>query len=354
MRPMEEFFNQKRVLLTGNTGFKGSWMQSLLQRLGAECIGFSNNTEQIFFNLLPFKEQTIIGDINNFEEINSCIESFKPEIIIHMAAQSLVQQSYLDPFETYLTNVLGTMNVLRSSSKKDFIKSLCIVTSDKCYENNETGVPYIETDYLGGNDIYSSSKACCEILVKSYTNSILSMDNPHTKVVSVRAGNVIGGIDMSLNRLVPDIYRSRSNNNILQIRNPSSTRPWQHVLDPLWGYLCAIRESYNSLLLFDCYNFGPEIESNKTVLEVVEAFSKVFTDLKYAESFAKDQYKESSLLSLDSSKAKNNLNWKPLLNFSESIRLTANGYQAYSISNEAFVAEMHKQIEDYISLAYGT
>lgn len=331
------FWKNKTVLVTGHTGFKGSWLCIYLLELGANVIGYSLEPKykNDNYNLSNLKDRIvdIKGDINNINDLLNVFDYHKPDIVFHLAAQPLVIPSYKDPFETYNTNVMGTLNVLegiKSTSKK--VVGV-MITTDKCYENKEQIWGYKETDPLGGYDMYSSSKACCEILINSYRNSFLNVDkySEHKKdISSVRAGNVIGGGDWSEYRLIPDFIKAFENNTKILIRSPKSIRPWQHVLEPLNGYINLAQKMYeNPTLYTGAYNFGPSLEKVVTVEEVA---NKISDKLKTNNLFVIENnldYHEAGILSLDISKVKFTLGWKPTLSIDEALDLTVEWYLNY-------------------------
>lgn len=331
------FWKNKTVLVTGHTGFKGSWLCIYLLELGANVIGYSLEPKykNDNYNLSNLKDRIvdIKGDINNINDLLNVFDYHKPDIVFHLAAQPLVIPSYKDPFETYNTNVMGTLNVLEGikSTPKKVVGVM--ITTDKCYENKEQIWGYKETDPLGGYDMYSSSKACCEILINSYRNSFLNVDkySEHKKdISSVRAGNVIGGGDWSEYRLIPDFIKAFENNTKILIRSPKSIRPWQHVLEPLNGYINLAQKMYeNPTLYTGAYNFGPSLEKVVTVEEVA---NKISDKLKTNNLFVIENnldYHEAGILSLDISKVKFTLGWKPTLSIDEALDLTVEWYLNY-------------------------
>ena len=325
---LSDFYKNKKVLITGDTGFKGSWMSLWLSNLGAEIFGYS---------LLPKKESNfnsckmdniinqIKGDVRDLDFLKEQINKIKPDIAFHFAAQSIVLDSINDPYETYSTNVMGTVNFFEALKSSPNTKVGINVTSDKCYKNKNWIWGYRENDELGGKDPYSASKSASEIVTSSYLSTFFSI-NGTANIASVRAGNVIGAGDWSNYRIVPDLFRSIKNDKKLIIRNPHSTRPWQHVLDPLYGYMILAERLYNDGKKFQgSWNFGPLNNSNKTVIELIEEFNSYEKKFDYV--IEEDNAKiEAKLLNLDISKAMNHLNWSPLLNFKETVRLTAEGY----------------------------
>ncbi len=321
------FWSNKRILITGHNGFKGSWLSLFLMKLGAEIYGISlkNEDPNSLFNKLGIQKNINerIIDIRYYDGIKKAISSFAPDIIFHLAAQPLVRESYLKPLETWSTNVMGTISILEAlrESKKKVV--FIGITTDKVYYNNEWIYGYRENDRLGGADPYSSSKAATELAISSWKQSF--SNNRDFLISSARAGNVIGGGDYAKDRIIPDIFRSLKEKKILNIRNPRSTRPWQHVLEPLWGYMLLAEKMNKDSSFSDSYNFGPEYNSNRSVQEVVDAFSKVI-EIQYKVNTSNDDFKESELLNLVSDKSKQKLNWRPVWDFEKTIYRTASWY----------------------------
>jgi CDP-glucose 4,6-dehydratase len=332
-----EFYNSKRVFITGVTGFKGGWMAKWLEMLGADILGYAlkspyeNNLSNSISNKQP--SNFIIGDIRDYEKLSTTLQEFKPDLVFHLAAQALVRESYTTPVDTYSTNVMGTMNVLQAVSQLENKCTLVNVTTDKVYKNTEDGYPFRETDPLGGFSPYSSSKACCEILTDSFRNSFMNISNVenHGKgVVTVRAGNVIGGGDWSIDRLVPDIIRSFVAKKEVTIRSPNSVRPWQHVLEPLAGYLKIGYKNYSNPSDFSGgWNFGPYNNDVLTVGEVVEIAQERWGLDKRSYQKNNKELHESNFLLLDISKAIRELHWKPLLPPTEAIAQTVDWYKNF-------------------------
>lgn len=264
------FWKNKKILLTGHTGFKGSWLSLWLQKIGANVIGFSKDvpTEPSHFEVSHVGDEmeSIIGDIRNYEEIEKIFLKFEPEIVFHLAAQSIVHNSYQDPKATFATNVMGTVNLLEASRKTNIPKVIINVTSDKCYKNTNEKKLFVETDPVGGFDPYSSSKGCSELITDSFRNSFFNSDKKNSiGLASVRAGNVIAGGDWSQYRLIPDIIRSITSKQEIKIRNPNHVRHWQYVLDPLHGYLILAEKIWNDKVNFSSgWNFGPTSDEGKT------------------------------------------------------------------------------------------
>ena len=350
------FWKNKKVLLTGHTGFKGSWLSLWLQKLGVDLVGFSKSipTKPSLFELADVEKNmtSIMGDITHIERITDVVKQHNPEIIIHMAAQSLVHKSYDQPLETFSTNIMGTVNLLeaiRNTSKKCVIIN---VTSDKCYENQELSRGYKENDPMGGYDPYSSSKGCGELITSSFRDSFFKNSNDKDydiSLASVRAGNVIGGGDWADNRIMPDIMRGILNKKIIKIRNPTAVRPWQHVLEPLRGYLELAEKLYNYKSEYtESWNFGPDDDDVKPVSWIVNKVVEMWgEDVQVDFDDDRLDYKhETSFLRLDCSKAKSKLKWNPKIKLEEGLKLTVNWYKQYEQTKE--LREFtENQIEEY-------
>jgi CDP-glucose 4,6-dehydratase len=325
-------FKDKKVFITGHTGFKGSWLTYWLHQYGANIMGLAlePKTNPSLFGLLQLdgKCQSIIGDINNAPLVEQLLSDFQPEFIFHLAAQPLVRYSYKNPLETFNTNIIGTANILNACST---IINKCVVicvTTDKVYHNNEWEYPYRESDRLGGYDPYSASKAAAEIVIDAYRNSFYK--GGKIKVASVRAGNVIGGGDWTEDRLIPDFIKSISSGSKINLRNPSAIRPWQHVLDPLFGYLSLAKKMESNLIEFEgAWNFGPMSSEAITVMEVSQLLLGVFEKGEIQIEKELNQPHEAGILKLDISKAMDKLNWKPLWDTRTSILITANWYRLF-------------------------
>ncbi len=343
---MFKYLRNKNVLVTGHTGFKGSWLSVWLTMLGANVAGLSNNSipeRKILFQNLKLKKNFKI-DLCDLQKVSKCINEFKPDFIFHLAAQSLVSKSYEVPLLTFQTNLIGTLNILLSIKN---LKKNCItifITSDKCYKNVEKKAGYKETDEFGGNDIYSASKASAEILINSFCKSFL-YKKKNIKIGIGRAGNVIGGDDWSLDRVVPDCVRAWSNNKPAIIRSPNSTRPWQHVLEPLSGYLVLGEKLCKSTKLnCEAFNFGPKYDN--TVIELVKKMSTNWNDKKYI--IKKNQsFKEAHLLRLNCSKAKKLLDWESTLNFDDTAKFTIDYYKEILKNKKNSYILMQKQISEF-------
>jgi CDP-glucose 4,6-dehydratase len=351
---LQNFYKGKKVFITGHTGFKGSWLMAWLHQLGATVKGYALAPEhdECLFNILePLNLcESIIADIRNKEKLKEEVLSFAPDYIFHLAAQPLVRRSYQIPAETFEVNAIGTANLLEAVNLLPNRCSIVIITTDKVYENKEQDILYNETDVLGGYDPYSASKACTEIVVSSFRNSFFNVDKieQHKKaIVSVRAGNVIGGGDFSDDRIVPDIIRALKQQKVIEVRNPAAVRPWQHVLEPLAGYLLVgglLNE--NAQQYTGAYNFGPEPADHLTVKELVELAIKTWRSGEWKDTGDKNQVHEANLLKLDISKAKTTLNWQPKLNAATAIEWTINWYsETEDVADFTF-----QQINDYMGL----
>ncbi|MEB3316314.1 MAG: CDP-glucose 4,6-dehydratase [Candidatus Melainabacteria bacterium] len=364
---LKKFFYNKKILITGHTGFKGAWLYTMLESFGAEVYGFAlapNSTEDLSSLLgIDKSEKSFIGDICDYRALENVILKIKPEIIFHLAAQSLVLTSYAQPAETFKTNVIGTLNLLEILRKNNLRPVVVNVTTDKCYANSDSGVPFQEGDSLGGNDPYSASKAMVEILSNSYYQSFFkpkegSPEHPEhrlLKLATVRAGNVIGGGDWNDNRLVPDFVRFLSRNEDIVLRNPASTRPWQFVLEPLYAYcLLAYKLSLEDGSEYcSAWNVGPGEDSCVSVLELAHIFLSKWGsgDYKLDEN-SSNKAKEAKLLMLDASKAKRELGWRSVLSVEQAISMTALWYKAFLEKKSEIKDFTYSQIEDFLTL-YG-
>jgi CDP-glucose 4,6-dehydratase len=327
-----DFWNGRRVLLTGHTGFKGSWMSLWLASLGAHVTGLSLGvpTEPSLFKLARVEEgmDSLTGDIRDLQAIASAISRAEPEIVIHMAAQPLVRRSFTRPRETFETNVMGTVNVLDAIRHSDSVRAVVVVTSDKCYENGEHERPYLEHDPMGGHDPYSASKGAAELVTSAYRRSFFQ-DPSGPRVASARAGNVIGGGDWGEDRLVPDIVRAARAGDTLRLRNPGAVRPWQHVLNPLSGYLVLAQALYGSPEHATAWNFGPDERNGQTVGWIVERFSQLWPGgVRWTQDEGPRPH-EAHYLKLDSSRARERLGWRPVMGLEEGIEATAGWYEAW-------------------------
>lgn len=316
------FWRDKKVLLTGHTGFKGSWLSLWLQSMGAKLTGFALQppTEPALFNQANVAEamNSVIGDIRDYEALFNAVKTCQPEIIIHMAAQPLVRYSYQTPIETYATNVMGTVHLLEAARQVGGVKAIVNVTTDKCYENKEWAWGYREHEPMGGYDPYSNSKGCSELVTSAYRQSYFQ--TTATALASARAGNVIGGGDWAQDRLVPDILRAFEHNQAVIIRNPHSTRPWQHVLEPLSGYLVLAQQLYLQGQTFaEGWNFGPKDEDAQPVQWIVEHMVQLWGKNAQWQLDAGQHPHEAHYLKLDISKAKSQLGWQPRWTLAEAL-----------------------------------
>jgi CDP-glucose 4,6-dehydratase len=326
---LKEFWNEKKVFITGNTGFKGSWLSTWLCLLGANTRGYSlePNEDNSLFNLLGVNDScpTVFGDIRNEDALSSSIHEFEPEIIFHLAAQPLVQESYVSPKETYEINIIGTVNILESALKCPSVKSFINVTSDKVYENKSWEWGYRENERLNGSDPYSNSKSCADLIANCYRHSFLE---GKFNLSNVRSGNVIGGGDWAKDRLIPDMIRTIISKEEMTIRNPQSTRPWQHVLEPLLGYILLAQKMYNSDDFNSDWNFGPDHFEDASVEEIARRYSKYWSR-NVAVSPKIDTFKEAKYLRLDSSKARTRLGWNSLWDLDETLKKTFFWYEEF-------------------------
>jgi CDP-glucose 4,6-dehydratase len=346
-------FKKKKVLITGHTGFKGSWLTMWLNILGARVIGISNNfpSSPNHYKLLNLDKKILSKnlDIRNLESLKQFVKKHQPDFVFHLAAQSIVKTAYENPMQTWSTNTIGTINVLESLRQ---LKKKCvavIITSDKCYENLEIKRGYHENDRLGGKDPYSASKASADIAIRSYVNSFFSHKKNKVLIATARAGNVIGGGDWSSNRLIPDCVRSWSKKKKVIIRSPNSTRPWQHVLEAIYGYITlAINLNKNSSLHGEAFNFGPLNHQNYKVASVIKLMKRYWKNVSWR--MHKNNFKifkESSLLKLNSHKSKKTLKWRSVLTFQENISLVANWYKNFYLNSKETYKLTSSQIELY-------
>jgi CDP-glucose 4,6-dehydratase len=347
------FWKNKKILITGHTGFKGSWLTLILNILGAKVVGYALDpiSQPNFFdgcrlNKFIFKDYR--SDIKNLKKLSAVTKKFKPEIIFHLAAQSSVLVSYKSPSATISTNVIGTTNILEVIKSCKSIKSAVIVTTDKVYQNLEQRIKFREDSSLGGHDIYSGSKAACEILTQSYIKSFFSAKN-NCRIATVRSGNCIGGGDWTKDRLVKDCAESFLKNKKLVIRNPSATRPWQHVMEPLFGYLKLSEKLYKRKNFVGAWNFGPNNKSNLRAIEVAK-FSKKFLNSNSRIIVKKSKLYESTNLSLNSSKSLQNLKWKTRMNAKQALLLRLIWYKFFNenSSKRKIINYSISQIQDYI------
>ncbi|MBX9587407.1 MAG: CDP-glucose 4,6-dehydratase [Gammaproteobacteria bacterium] len=343
------FWKNKKVFLTGHTGFKGSWLSLWLHELGAKVMGYAlkPNTSLSLFELADVKKTLIHveADITDYALLRKQLVEFQPDIILHLAAQALVKESYKDPVMTFNTNVMGTVNLLDAARFCDSVKVILNVTSDKCYENKEKNISYDEQDPMGGYDPYSSSKGCSELVTAAYRRSFF----PSIAVATARAGNVIGGGDWAVDRLVPDLVRAIASNNPLLLRYPNAIRPWQHVLEPLRGYLTLIEKAWHDPQNYSqAWNFGPRESDHKTVQWFVESFLKEWSsDIGYHVEKNRTDH-EAAILKLDISKAVKMLKWRPTLTLDQAVQWTVDWYKhSHDLTNvrDIVVNQIHNYQE---------
>jgi CDP-glucose 4,6-dehydratase len=328
-----EFWDGKRVFLTGHTGFKGSWLSLWLQQMGAIVKGYAlePNTSPNLFELAEVAKnmESEIGDITNLSQIKDSMHTFNPDILIHMAAQPLVRLSYDEPVLTYATNVMGTVNVLEAARTCNNLKAIVSVTTDKCYENKEWAWGYRENEPMGGHDPYSSSKGCAELVISAYRNSFFNSENS-AAIASARAGNVIGGGDWAEDRLIPDILKSFENKSPIIVRNPMATRPWQHVLEPLSGYLVLAEHLFTEGKSYaEAWNFGPKDEDCKPVSWILAKMVANWHDQATWVLDKNNNPHEAGYLKLDCSKASSKLNWQPKWNLDLTLGKIINWHQSF-------------------------
>ncbi len=350
-------FQDKTVIVTGHTGFKGAWLVAWLKLLGARVVGIALDPPS---NPSHFEAATLADgivdlriDVRDRKKISAAILDEKPDFLFHLAAQSLVRKSYDDPVETWETNLLGTINVLEALRCLDKPCSAVIVTSDKCYDNVEWVWGYRETDQIGGPDPYSASKGAAEIAIRSYIKSYFPTATSMVRIASARAGNVIGGGDWALNRIVPDCVNAWSNNDFVRLRNPYSTRPWQHVLEPLGGYLnLSIALAVEPRLHGEPFNFGPHSQQNYNVLDLVKEMSLYWDKVRwFSESQTISPVYESGLLKLNCDKALHYLGWHAVMEFKETVRMTVEWYRSYYENPEKILSITNEQIMMYVAEA---
>lgn len=351
-------FKSKKVLITGNTGFKGSWLSTWLNIMGADVYGYSINipTKPSMFESLKLdkKINQYYGDIRNKEEFNNYVQKIRPDFIIHLAAQALVLTSYREPFDTMTTNIIGTASVCEAIMKIDWECTCILITSDKAYDNVEWIWGYRETDNLGGKDIYSGSKGAAELVIKSYWYSFINK-MPNIKLGVTRAGNVIGGGDWAKDRIIVDCVKAFSEGKTVEIRSPKATRPWQHVLEPLSGYLTLAQHlSEGKSVNGEIYNFGPRAEQTKTVYELVQDLASLWglNKDKAAKLTGNIPFEEATLLKLNCDKALAYLHWHSTLHYEECVKFIAEWYKAFYVEDNKDMFEITKQqIETYIEIA---
>ncbi len=334
----QAFWKGRRVFLTGHTGFKGSWLSLLLQVLGAEVHGFAlpPSTTPSLFDAAEVANgmSSRFGDIRAADALASALNEAKPEIVLHLAAQAIVSESFAKPLDTLQTNIIGTANVLEAVRTLPSVKAVLVVTSDKCYENKEGQQFYREDEPLGGNDPYSASKACAELVTASWRYSFFDRAE-HAVIATARAGNVIGGGDWSKDRLVPDIIRAFVRKEAVLLRSPDAIRPWQHVLEPLCGYLQVVERCYQDRRFGQAWNFGPTADDIQPVRFVADTLVRLWGGSAAWQQQGQNPVKEAHTLKLDSSKAQAELPWRPVTTLTEGLQLTAQWYKAHADGTNA-------------------
>jgi len=345
-----EFYKGKKIIVTGHSGFKGFWLSLILEKMGAEVVGISNEISDL--SLIrrlddQFNIKSIIQDVRNYESIKKIFNDEKPDIVFHLAAQALVNIGYSDPLNTFSTNIMGSINIAHSIKETESVSSCIMITSDKCYKNQEWIWGYRENDILGGIDPYSSSKACAEISLLSYYESF--KNDLKSFFCTARAGNVVGGGDFTHGRLIPDIIQSLKNGEKFIIRNPNATRPWQHVLEPLSGYLKlpiigpTLNQDHSSI----SWNFGPKKESCIKVIDFIKKMSSYFNEEIIIEKNNKNTFYESQLLELNCEKSNKFLNWEPKLNIDQTVEWTGDWYKSFINDSSKIINKTIAQIEEY-------
>lgn len=350
---ISNFYKNKKILVTGASGFKGAWLCFWLHLMGSKVygIGYSpNKNKNLFYQLkLNKKINYSLVDIKKITQLNKVIKNFKPQIVFHLAAQSLIFKSYKDPYNTYLINSFGTLNILEILKNNKYVKSIVCITSDKCYKSNNSTKGFVEKDSLGGEDPYSGSKASAEIIVNTYYQSFFKKRKLKCGLATARAGNVIGGGDWSPDRLIPDCIKSIINNKKIYLRNPNFNRPWQHVLEPLNGYLILAKKLYKDPQKYSsAWNFGSKKNTVTSVFEVVKKIIKYWGKGKI--KINKNKFYEQKHLQLNINKSQKYLKWRPKLSISESIEQTINWYkQIYYKGPKTAEAITKMQIRDFIN-----
>lgn len=366
MIPFKNTYQNKKVLVTGHTGFKGSWLSLWLDSMGAEVHGISDEIPTVPSHFETAELGGIIHhnilDVRDYEAVSKLISEIRPDFIFHLAAQPLVPESYANPLKTFEVNVMGTGSILETIRTADFPCSVVFITSDKCYDNVEWTYGYRETDALGGKDPYSGSKSAAELIIKSYFHSFFVGQADRLRMGIGRAGNVIGGADWAADRIVPDCIRSWSKGEVVQIRSPHATRPWQHVLEPLSGYLILGQRLHAELngesfpggsVHGEAYNFGPDAVQNVTVGELIESMRKHWEGVRWHDvSESNNAGHEAGLLKLCCDKALHGLHWKACLNYDQMVKFTVDWYRDfYASSGESTLELSRKQIQEYMEAA---
>jgi len=349
-RMFNSVYQNKRVLITGHTGFKGTWMTFLLKEMGAEVCGFSlaPETTPSHFDLINLKNDIrhVLGDIRDASALNKVMQDFQPEFVFHLAAQALVKESYAEPVSTFDTNIMGSINLLEAVRQCNSVRSLVYITSDKCYENVEWIWGYRENDQLGGHDPYSASKGAAEVVFSAYARSFFSQ-REGLGAATTRAGNVIGGGDWAADRIIPDCIRAIESGAPIKLRNPHATRPWQHVLEPINGYLTLGEKLYNDPENFKgSWNFGPSISQIRTVEEVASSIIQHIGAGKIEVVSSDRKHHEANLLQLNCDKARQLLGWSPMWDVEKTLSMTAEWYKVF-LSNGDIEGVTRSQLENY-------
>lgn len=354
---LESHYKDKTVLVTGHTGFKGAWLSAWLKKLGANVVGIALDppTSPSHYVVAGLAHGMVDNriDIRNKVALEAAVLDARPDFVFHLAAQALVRNSYENPVDTWLTNVIGTLNLLEVLRKFEKSISAVIITSDKCYDNVEWVWGYRETDAMGGSDPYSASKGAAELAIHSHVKSFFPDSSKGVRIASARAGNVIGGGDWSANRIIPDCVKAWSANQVVELRNPHSTRPWQHVLEPLSGYLSlAIALSQRSELHGEPFNFGPQAQQNHSVLELVQKMALHWDQVRWKDvSKSEAGPHEAALLKLNCDKSLHYLQWNAVMGFEQTVQLTSEWYGEYFKQPNRVADITNSQIEIYTELA---
>lgn len=353
-----DIYAGKKILITGHTGFKGSWLSAWLLKMGAEVSGLSVNipTQPSMYEVLQLDKRInhYLGDVRDLDLVKKVIDEVKPDFVFHLAAQAIVSVSYSHPVDTLSTNILGTVNLLEALRLYEGRCTAIMVTSDKCYDNVEWVWGYRETDRLGGKDIYSGSKGGAELVIRSYMDSFFR-ENTNIRIGIGRAGNVIGGGDWAKDRIVADCMRDWSENRQVEIRSPDATRPWQHVLEPLSGYLLLAEKLHSDMSLHgEAFNFGPRFNKDRTVLDLLNDLSKIWGHSQPDDAFKITEnlpFKEASLLKLNCDKALSVLSWEAALDYEETVKFVGGWYKQYYSGNQEIWEYTLKQLSEYETLA---